>query len=259
MRSLCNTYTVRKHSSPLPYIVKLRHFELSIPAHGAWLAARLAHCPTVSGLALILQTAANPLIRQHENLIAQVLQRAGYATFALDLLTHDEEQGDPDACYNIARLTGRILAAAEWLGFQPATARLPIGALASGTASAAGIRAAVREPDRFSALCFFGGRPDLAGIAQIKTLRVPACFIVGKEDPRAPILREAYGLIPATRAWRATDGAEPERLSPVRLAANAGLAAEWLAAHLPTQRSVAILPGEDETGCDGNTAKSVSD
>lgn len=223
-------------------IVKLRHFELSIPARGVWLAARLAHSPTARGLIVILQTATNPLIRQRENLIAGVLQRAGYATFALDLLTDAEEQRDPDARYNIARLTERTLAAIEWLRFQPGTMMLPVGVLASGTAGTAGIRAATREPDHIGALCLFGGRPDLAGAAPLKALRVPTCFIVGKEDPRAPILREAFNLIPAISAWHATDGAEPEHLSAVYLAANAKLATEWLLTHLPVRPAPEEIP-----------------
>ncbi|GHU07499.1 hydrolase [Betaproteobacteria bacterium] len=228
------------------FIVKLRHFELSIPARGVWLTARLAHSPAARGLIVVLQTAMNPLIRQRENLITGVLQRAGYATFALDLLTDAEEQRDPDARYNIARLTERTLSAIEWLRFQPGTMMLPVGVLASDTASTAGIRAATRDPGHINALCLFGGRPDLAGAAPLKALRVPTCFIVGKEDPRAPILREAFDLIPAIRAWRATDGAEPEHLPASYLAANAKLAAEWLLTHLPVRPAPEDLPATEE-------------
>jgi hypothetical protein len=225
--------------------VKLRHSEISIPAHGAWLAARLAHAPGVRGCALVLQPISNPLIRQRELLFTGVLQHTGHASLALDLLTHDEELRDPDACYNVARLTERVLATAEWLSYQPTLATLPIGVIASGTASAAAIRAAVRAPGHFGALCLLGGRPDLAGVAPLKSMRVPTRLIVGKDDPRATILREVFELISPPRDWCAIDGAESEHLSAALLAVSAGQAADWLLAHLPAPPPDEIDPAPE--------------
>ncbi|MDR2688855.1 MAG: alpha/beta hydrolase [Azoarcus sp.] len=212
--------------------MKLQHIELSLPTQGAWLAARLAHAHDAHGIALMLRVADNPLIRQREHIVATVLQEAGLATLALDLVPHAEARHDIDAFYNIARLSSRILATVEWIGNQPILTGLAVGALATSTASAAVIRAATHAPERFGALCLFAGRPDLAGKTPLRTLKSPSRFIVGADDGRAAILRQAFDLIPATRDWQTIEGGEPEHFSIAALTTSATLAADWLLTHL---------------------------
>jgi hypothetical protein len=224
--------------------VKLRHTQLSLPAHGTWLPARLAHAPDVRRLVLLLQSP--PARPGHEAIMTVALQRSGCATMALDLPTAREEECEPDSRYNIASLAERVLAILEWIENQPDLSTLPLGALASGAASAAAIRAAARAPGRFGALCIFAGRPDLAGIAPLRALRTPTCFIVGKNDPRADILRQAFELIAATRDWRETDGGDPGEATDAMLAASMDIAAAWMDAH---------LPGRD--GDDADTAEAL--
>lgn len=213
--------------------MKLRHSLISIPADGIWLDGSLAHAPDVRGLAVVVQPGASQATHQRESDIARVLQVAGFATLTLDLLTRHEEQRDPDATFNVARLTERILAAVDWIDHQPPLSTLPTGLLASGTASAAMIRAAVKSPARFGALACLAGRPDLAGANPLRSLRVPTLFVVGREDPGTAILRQAFEMIPGVHEWHAADGAEPEHIGQQELAASSALAAQWFTQKLP--------------------------
>lgn len=229
--------------------MKLRHSLISIPAEGIWLDGSLAHAPDVRGLVLVVQPGASQATHRREAEFASVLQQAGFATLALDLLTRHEEQRDPDACFNIARLTERILAATDWIDHQPPLTSLPLGLLASGTASAAVIRAAVKAPARYGAVACLAGRPDLAGASPLRNLRRPTVFVVGHDDPGIAIMRQAFDMIPANHRWHATAGAEPEHMSAEELEAAALQAAQWFLAELP-------LPPRDpdsEAG-DGPTA-----
>lgn len=213
--------------------MKLRHSLISIPADGIWLDGSLAHAPDVRGLALVVQPGASQATHQREAEIAGVLQQAGFATLTLDLLTRHEEQRDPDARFNVSRLTDRILAAVDWVDHQPPLAALPIGLLGSGTASAAVIRAAVKNPERFDALACLAGRPDLAGASPLRSLKVPTLFVVGRDDPGTAIMRQAFEMISALREWHAAGGAEPERVSRQELEASTALAAQWFVQQLP--------------------------
>ncbi|MDO9596673.1 MAG: alpha/beta hydrolase [Azoarcus sp.] len=217
--------------------MKLRHSLISIPADGIWLDGSLAHAPDVRGLAIVVQPGASQATHRREADIAAVLQEAGFATLTLDLLTRHEEQRDPDAGFNVARLTERILAAVDWIDHQPPLSALPTGLLASGTASAAVIRAAVKSPARFGALVCLAGRPDLAGANPLRSLRVPTLFVVGREDPGTAIQRQAFEMIPGVREWHATGGAEPEHVGRQELATSTALAAQWFTQKLPAAPS----------------------
>lgn len=213
--------------------MKLRHSLISIPAEGIWLDGSLAHAPDVRGLALVVQAGASQAAHQREAEIAGVLQQAGLATLTLDLLTRHEEQRDPDARFNIARLTDRILAATDWIDHQPPLATLPLGLVASGTASAALIRTATKAPGRFGALVCLAGRPDLAGASPLRNLRLATLFVVGRDDPGIAIMRQAFDMIPARHQWHATAGGEPEHMSRDELEAATTLAAQWFLDQLP--------------------------
>jgi hypothetical protein len=217
--------------------VKLRHTRLSLSAHGTWLAARLDHAPDVRGLILIPQsiTSAAPTIEATGNFelaVTRAMQQAGFATFALDLLT-DEEARDPDARFNVANLGERLLAALEWIHYQPQLLALPLGIFATDTAAAAAIRAAAHLPAQLGALAILAGRPDLAGAAPLRALKIPACFISGRDNPRADILRQAFELTAEPHAWQETPGGEAENMSADRLAAAAEIATGWMLSHLP--------------------------
>lgn len=220
--------------------MKLRHTQLSIPANGVWLDGLLAHAPDVRGLALCVHSQGHPTLEQPARPVELALQAAGFATMAVDLLTRQEAQRDPDATYNIPRLTERILAALEWALHQPPLARLPFGLVASGTGCAAAIRAAVRAPENFRAIVCLGGRADLAGGEPLRAVRTPVRLVVTPGTTEAGILERAYPLMRGAHHWLALPPAPTEHEQEL-LAAHA--ATTWLRQHLPLVESAAEVEG----------------
>lgn len=210
--------------------MKLRHTQLSIPASGVWLDGMLAHAPDVRALALCLYSHGHPALEQAARPVEVALQGAGFATMAVDLLTRQETQRDPDATYNIPRLTERIVAAAEWAAHQPPLTGLPFALVASDTGCAAAIRAAVRAPERFCAISCLGGRADLAGAEPLRAVRTPVRLIVTPGTNEAGILERAYPLMKGDHHWLALPPSDDARASEL-LAARA--VTSWLAQHLP--------------------------
>ena len=209
--------------------MKLRHTQLSIPANGVWLDGMLAHAPDVRALALCLRSHGHPALEQPARPVELTLQAAGFATMTVDLLTRQEVQRDPDASYNIPRLTERILAAAEWTAHQPPLAGLPLALVVSDTGCAAAIRAAVRAPDQFIAIACLGGRADLAGAEPLRAVRAPVRLVVTPGTTEAAILDRAYPLMKGGHHWLALAATEDAR-ELEQLAARA--ATTWLRQHL---------------------------
>jgi dienelactone hydrolase len=186
--------------------MRQRTTAMSIPAEGAWLDASLCHAPDVTGLIVALLAGTEHGTLPLEREIAKTLQRAGFATLLLDLLP---ERHDLDAYYNVPQMTNRLVAVTEWIEHQPSLRGLPIGLLGSGTTSAVAVRTASRYPGRYAAIVCRCGRPDLAGVAPLRTLATPICIVAGSKDPDAHIAAEAYSLITAERSWQRVPEAGP--------------------------------------------------
>lgn len=216
--------------------MKLRNLPISLPADPVWLDGLLAHAPDVKGLAVILQTSVGQHRDSREAYLANILQRAGFATLIQDLITRYEDQRDPDIRYNVPLLATRVIAVSEWVRHQPLFKRLYTGLVAAGTGCGAAVRAAARAPDRFHAIVCRAGRPDLAGAGPLRTLRAPLRLLVGSLDPNQAMLQQAYALVTATKEWRTVEGAGEIFLEPGTLETAGRLTAEWLALHLPAPR-----------------------
>ena len=132
--------------------------------------------------------------------VASVLNRAGFATLLLDLLTAEEERVDAYTAhlrFNIDLLSQRLEAATDWLAREAVTARLPVGYFGASTGAAAALLAAAERPE-VTAVVSRGGRPDLAG-PTLALVRAPTLLIVGGADvPVIELNRQA-------RAWMRPD------------------------------------------------------
>jgi hypothetical protein len=210
--------------------VKLRHIDLSIPAQGVWLDGALAHAPDVRALALCLNSSGHPALDHPAHPLELTLQAAGFATMTVDLLTRQEALRDPDASYNIPRLTDRLLAAVEWAAHQPPLVGLPLAVIATGTGCAAAVRAAVRSPEAFSSIACLGGRADLAGAEPLRAVRTPMRFIVTPGTPEATILSRAFPLLKGDHHWLALPATGSDHEHDL-LTARAACA--WLRQHFP--------------------------
>ncbi|WP_407277837.1 alpha/beta hydrolase [Aromatoleum evansii] len=218
--------------------MKLRTTDISIPFEHIWLSGELVHAPDVAGLAVVLRPAGSPFAQSRDLRVARELQRAGFATLLINLLTTYEETRDPDARFNVPQMANRVVAVLDWIGHQPPLAGLGVGLVASDTACGAAIRAGWKTADRMSAIVCRAGRPDLAGLTPLNTLAVPLRMVVGNDDPQAGMIRQAFEHLRCPNDWHVLTGVADEFREPGAIERFGELAANWLRERLPAPSPV---------------------
>lgn len=142
--------------------------------------------------------------------LAAELNRRGFATLLLDLLTPKEQKIDLETMeyrFDIALLAERSMLVARWAQRQPETERLPIGLFGASTGAAAALITAAELKNEIAAVVSRGGRPDLAGEA-LENIQSPALLIVGGEDRAVLELnRKAMKRIPSICSLHVVPGA----------------------------------------------------
>jgi len=216
-----------------------------VPAGATLLDADLAVPDGANGIILFAHGSGSSRHSSRNRFVAEVLQKAGFATLLLDLLTPEEEAEDRVSGhlrFDIALLARRLVAAAEWLHKEQSTRRLPIGCFGASTGGGAALVAAAMRPDRITAVVSRGGRPDLAGEALTK-VRAPTLLIVGGNDgPVIGMNREAMARLGSAGAevrLEIVPGATHLFEEPGSLEEVAGLATNWFALHLVLPKGLA--------------------
>ncbi|GAB3200377.1 dienelactone hydrolase family protein [Geodermatophilus arenarius] len=159
---------------------------VEVPAPGAALAGDLAVPPAARGVVLFAHGSGSSRHSPRNRQVAAALQRAGWATLLLDLLTPAEEEVDTrtrELRFDVGLLAGRLTAAADLLDRAEATAGLPLALFGASTGAAAALLTAADRPGRVGAVVSRGGRPDLAGAA-LARVRAPTLLVVGGADER---------------------------------------------------------------------------
>jgi putative phosphoribosyl transferase len=168
-------------------------------------------------------------------LVAQVLHAAGFATLLIDLLTAHEEEQDRltgHLRFNIDLLSQRVVGATNWLTVNPATANLKIGYFGASTGAAAALVAAAEHPLTVGAVVSRGGRPDLAGSA-LTAVQAPTLLIVGSKDTQVIELnRMALSLLKGEKQIEIVPGATHLFEEPGALERVAQLASQWFTRYL---------------------------
>lgn len=165
------------HDRPIDLTVSIRVPEAEI--EGDWSVP-----PRPRGTIILANGSGNSRLGRRNREVAHRLYDTSFATLLLDLLTPEEETENTLTGafqHDVGLLTERLLAAIRWLRDEPEVGHLPVGILASGTASAAALCAAARESEMVKAIVSRGGRPDLAGIGLHRVL-TPTLLIVGNGD-----------------------------------------------------------------------------
>lgn len=168
--------------------------------------------------------------------VAQSLQRLGMATLLVDLLTPEEERIDvATAChrFDIELLTGRLLAATDWVDTNLAGDDVRIGYFGASTGAAAALKAAARRPD-VAAVVSRGGRPDLAGAELVRVKAATLLIVGGRDSPVIDLNRAAYEELrnASERELKIVPGATHLFEEPGALAEVARLAGQWFVRHL---------------------------
>jgi dienelactone hydrolase len=167
--------------------------------------------------------------------VADVLVKAGLATFLIDLLTEEEEMIDVQTAelrFNIRLLAERLRGMSDWLANEASTAALPIGYFGASTGAAAALIAAADRPEKVRAIVSRGGRPDLAGPV-LARVRQPTLLIVGGEDDVVIGLnRQALARLAGIKQLVIVPGATHLFEEPGALEQVAALAVEWFQRYL---------------------------
>jgi pimeloyl-ACP methyl ester carboxylesterase len=167
--------------------------------------------------------------------VAEELQRAGLATFLVDLLTWDEAHVDARTGrfrFDIGLLAHRVVALTHGLAGFERTVALDIGLVDASTVAAAALVAAAARPEPIRVVVSRGGRPDLAGDA-ICRVHQPTLLIVGELDEGVLALnREAMAQLAGEARLEIVPGASRLFEEPGALEWVAALAREWITCHL---------------------------
>jgi dienelactone hydrolase len=169
-------------TTPQPHTADER--AVQIPAAGVTLDGDLVVPAHARGVVLFAHGSGSSRFSTRNKHVAALLRDAGFATLLVDLLTPNEDDIDRRTAeyrFDIGRLAGRLVDAAEWLAADDATAKLPISIFGASTGGGAALVAAAELPDRIHAVVSRGGRPDLAAEA-LDRVRAPTLLIVGGND-----------------------------------------------------------------------------
>ena len=195
------------------------------------LGAEVRVPPGPRGLIIFAHGSGSSRFSPRNQVVAQALVEAGFATLLLDLLTEDEAARRENV-FDIGLLGERLVLAIDWAGAQPGFDRLPIGLFGASTGAGAALRAAAAKPASVRAVVSRGGRPDLAGEA-LAAVRAPTLLIVGGRDEVVIDLnRRAMSQMSAEVALEIVPGATHLFEEPGTLDAVILLAVGWFGAHL---------------------------
>ena len=209
--------------------------DVEIPAAGVLLHGNLAVPENALGVVLFAHGSGSGRFSPRNRFVARALQETGLATLLMDLLTDKEEAIDLQTRhlrFDIDLLAGRLTAAVDWLGKNPATRELAVGCFGASTGAAAALIAAAERPAAVGAVVSRGGRPDLAGEA-LSRVRAPSLFIVGGLDLVVIELnQEAMAQVPAEKRLEIVPGATHLFEEPGKLEEVARLTGDWFRRHL---------------------------
>ncbi|MFD2367987.1 dienelactone hydrolase family protein [Pseudoduganella sp. GCM10020061] len=169
------------------------------------------------------------------NQVARTLRQHGLGTLLLDLLTPEEDR-DARKRFDIALLTERLRAAREWLRDEPDTSNHRVGLFGASTGAAAALQLAAALGHDIAAVVSRGGRPDMAGEAELDKVSAPTLLIVGGEDGVVIDLnRQAFAqLNHCEKELVIIPGATHLFEEPGKMDQVAALATDWFARHCRT-------------------------
>jgi putative phosphoribosyl transferase len=207
------------------------HTSSDILIPGLGLAGMVQMPPQPKGLVVFAHGSGSSRFSPRNVAVAVALNKAGFGTLLLDLLT-EEEEGDRRNVFDISLLADRLIAAVHWIDRNPELSTMPLGLFGASTGAAAALLAAARLGTRVRAVVSRGGRPDLAGSA-LSSVHSPTLLIVGGDDDEVVELNErALTELKAQKALRIVPGATHLFPEPGALEAVSQYATEWFCVYL---------------------------
>ncbi len=155
-----------------------------IPVDNVFIEGELTIPENARGIVIFAHGSGSSRFSPRNKFVAKELNKAGFATLLLDLLTSEEEAEDSETSelrFNMELLSERIVAASKWSRQKESILALPIGYFGASTGSGGALIAAAKYPDEVKAIVSRGGRPDLAG-KYLSEVKVPVLLLVGSND-----------------------------------------------------------------------------
>jgi putative phosphoribosyl transferase len=213
---------------------------VQIPAGGGALEGMLELPPNARGVVLFAHGSGSSRMSPRNNFVAEKLQEGGVGTLLVDLLLLDED-ADYEMRFDIPLLTRRLAIVAQFVAESGAASDLPLGLFGASTGAAAAIQLAASERANIAAVVSRGGRPDLAGLVALQSLRAPTLLIVGAEDHGVIELNQAaYQELRCEKELELVPGATHLFQEPGTLSHAAQLARRWFERHLHADVGVAM-------------------
>jgi putative phosphoribosyl transferase len=209
--------------------------DLRIPAGKITLSADLSMPADPKGLILFSHGSGSGRHSPRNMQVAASLNRAGFATLLMNLLTTDEESADRKSGafrFDVGLLAGRLVDTTHWIRSKPELARLKLGYFGASTGAAAALIAAAKLPEHVAAVVSRGGRPDLAG-ATLTEVEAPTLLIVGgADDAVLEVNQEAMDALRCEKQLEIIPGATHLFEERGALEQVARLAGDWFKSHL---------------------------
>jgi putative phosphoribosyl transferase len=209
--------------------------EVQIPLDGEHLNATLMVPEGAKGHIVFAHGSGSGRRSPRNRQVATELQRAGFATLLVDLLTEREAREDEASGghrFDIGLLATRLLAVTDWARRESPVKDLPIGYFGASTGAAAALVAAAERQNVVRAVVSRGGRPDLAE-SSLRRVTAPTLLIVGGADTEVLELnREAAGFLECERRLEVVRGATHLFEEPGALEQVARSASRWFGHHL---------------------------
>ena len=188
-----------------------------------------------SGLIVFAHGSGSSRFSARNRRVAETLQRRGFGTLLLDLLTREEERVEAHTAelrFDIDLLATRLVGLTDWLVARGVGSDVSIGLFGASTGAAAALVAGAQRPERVAAIVSRGGRPDLAGDA-LRSVHQRVLLIVGAEDRVVLELnRRAMALIPGEVELEVVPRASHLFEESGALEHVARLARDWFVRHL---------------------------
>lgn len=212
----------------------MQSLERSVIIDPSGIAADAVVPVNARGLVIFAHGSGSSRFSSRNRFVAGELQRAGFATLLLDLLTAREEEVDlrtRHLRFDIGLLASRLVEATNWASEAPEVKALKLAYFGASTGAAAALIAAADLPEKIRAVVSRGGRPDLAGKA-LKRVAAPTLLIVGGEDTQVIDLnRQAMDQLECEKKLEIVPGASHLFEEPGALEQVAALASGWLKEH----------------------------
>ena len=212
----------------------MQKLERSVIIDPSGIAADVVVPVNARGLVIFAHGSGSSRFSSRNRFVAGELQRAGFATLLLDLLTAREEEVDlrtRHLRFDIGLLAGRLVEATNWASEAPEVKALKPAYFGASTGAAAALIAAADLPEKIRGVVSRGGRPDLAGTA-LKRVAAPTLLIVGGEDTQVIDLnRQAMDQLECEKKLEIVPGASHLFEEPGALEQVAALASGWLKEH----------------------------